>query len=319
MLTSKEYSDYINGAIKSLNLPGGKPAGLYSPISYALATGGKRLRPMLTLMTCEAFGHPVEEALPMALGIEIFHNFTLLHDDVMDNSDIRRGRASVMAKYGVNTAILSGDTMLSLATGLMLKAPAATMPVVMECFNSTAIEVYEGQQLDIDFENRNDVSLSEYLEMIRLKTSVLLGCAAKIGAIIAGASVNDADLLYRYAECLGLAFQIQDDMLDVYGNPEFGKPIGGDILNDKKTFLMLSAMSSPKAAEMRAAMAQSDKSAKIKAVTEVYDALNMRQLCSEAVERYSLEAISAIEKANIPEENKVCFRKLAYSLSERQV
>lgn len=319
MLTSKEYSDLINRAINSLNLPDGKLAGLYSPISYALASGGKRLRPMLTLMACEAFGHPVEEALPIAVGIEMFHNFTLLHDDVMDNSATRRGRPSVMAKYGVNTAILSGDTMLSLATGLMLKAPASAVPAVMECFNSTAIEVYEGQQLDIDFENRKDVSLSEYLEMIRLKTSVLLGCAAKIGAIVASASEDDADMLYRYAECLGLAFQIQDDMLDVYGNPDFGKPIGGDILNDKKTFLMLSAMDSPKATELRNAMALSDGSSKIKAVTEVYDSLNMRLLCSEAVERYSREAISAIENVNISEESKECFRKLAYSLSERKV
>lgn len=317
MLTSKEYSVLLNEALESLSLPGGKLAGLYSPISYALASGGKRLRPMLTLMACEAFGQSARKALPQAMGIEMFHNFTLLHDDVMDNSPMRRGRPSVMAKYGVNTAILSGDTMLSLATGLMLKADADLLPAVMECFNATAIEVYEGQQLDIDFENRNDVTIPEYMEMIRLKTSVLLGCAAKLGAIVAKARPEDADSLYRYAEALGLAFQIQDDMLDVYGDPGFGKPIGGDILNDKKTFLLLTAMDSPYAEELRRALSlRGDE--KVKSVTAVYNALEMRKICAEAVDRYSTEAIAALENIRMTPESKDAFRRLAHSLSERQ-
>lgn len=220
MQTQQQYTSQIEKAVASFtaSLPGDRLAGLYDPIRYGMEAGGKRIRPLLTLMACEAFGADPMQAMPCAVGIEMFHNFTLLHDDVMDNSPVRRGRPSVMAKYGVNTAILSGDTMLSLATRLMMQAPDASLVAVLNCFNDTAIEVYEGQQLDIDFEHTMDVTLSQYLEMIRLKTSVLLGCAAKLGALVAGVSGGQADLIYQYAENLGLAFQIKDDLLDVYGD-----------------------------------------------------------------------------------------------------
>lgn len=215
---------------------------LYQPISYLMSLGGKRLRPALALLACQAFGGNEEDALSAALGIEVFHNFTLMHDDIMDNAPLRRGKETVHEKWNVNTAILSGDAMLVQSYQLMAKSPPALLPLVLERFSATALEVCEGQQLDMEFEERMDVTIDEYLEMIRLKTSVLLAASLEIGALIGGASSEDASLVYKFGESLGIAFQLRDDYLDAFGEEDkVGKQIGGDILADKKTFLLINA------------------------------------------------------------------------------
>ena len=242
MYTTEYLLNYINKAINEISYPN-KPEGLYAPIKYTLDGGGKRIRPVLTLAVCDALGVDIAQAINQALGIEIYHNFTLLHDDVMDKADMRRGRPTVHIKWNEETAILSGDAMLTMASQYACINAGDKIAQVMELFNRTAMEVYEGQQYDMDFESRNDVTVEEYLNMIRLKTSVLLGCACEMGALMAGASDEVKDAFYKYGVKLGLAFQLQDDYLDTYGDPAvFGKKIGGDILNDKKTWLLISAM-----------------------------------------------------------------------------
>ena len=241
MLTFNQYLERVNAAIENLPYPA-QPAHLYEPISYTMALGGKRIRPVLVLMACEAVGGDIEKAIMPAVGLEMYHNFTLLHDDVMDKADIRRGKPTVHVKWDDKTAILSGAAMLTMATQLIARDDAAVMPQVMELFNRTAMEIYEGQQYDMDFESRGDVTVEEYIAMIRLKTSVLLGCACKMGALIGGADEATAQRFYEIGENLGLAFQLQDDMLDVWGDEAtFGKAIGGDIMNNKKTFLLINA------------------------------------------------------------------------------
>lgn len=301
MQTISAYSAIINEAISALTFPAGSLEGLYSPITYALECGGKRLRPVLCLMACEAFSGSCERAVDVALGVEMFHNFTLLHDDVMDNSLMRRGRPSVMAEYGVNSAILSGDTMLTLATQLTMKVDDKHLRRVMDAFNRTAIEVYEGQQLDVDFEQRDDVTIPEYLEMIRLKTSVLLGYSALAGAIVGGATTADADALYKFAEELGIAFQIKDDLLDVYGSADFGKPIGGDILNNKKTYLLLSALHSDFRQQTLEALQLTEAQQKIAAVTAIYDKAGIRETAQRAIEQHSQLAIRALDSISFSE------------------
>ena len=235
----QEYLDTVNQAIAAIPYPAA-PSQLYEPIAYHMALGGKRIRPVLLLMACDAMGGDPDAALDAAVGLEMFHNFTLLHDDVMDNADVRRGKPTVHRRWDDNTAILSGDTMLTIATQYI--ARTMSWPV-MDLFNQTAIEIYEGQQWDMDYENRNDVTADEYINMIRLKTSVLLGCALKMGALIADADDHEADVLYQAGVNVGLAFQLRDDVLDVWGDPAtFGKEIGGDIMNNKKTYLLISAM-----------------------------------------------------------------------------
>ena len=234
--------DTINKALAAVDYPT-QPVGLYEPISYVLDMGGKRLRPTLLLMAYSLYKNDFETAMPAAIGIETYHNHTLLHDDLMDNADMRRGRATVHKKWNDNTAILSGDTMLIMAFRHFMNCQNERTPEVLELFARTAQEICEGQQYDVNFETRTDVTEAEYIEMIRLKTSVLLACAAKAGALLAGAPNEDAEMLYRFAEKVGLAFQLQDDYLDVYGDPAvFGKKIGGDILCGKKTFLLINAL-----------------------------------------------------------------------------
>ena len=236
------YLRLVEGAIENINYPK-QPAKLYEPIKYTMALGGKRVRPVLTLMTCEAMGGDLNKAINVALGIELFHNFTLLHDDVMDRADIRRGKPTVHTKWNENVAILSGDTMLSMAAQEMTKVDDDIVKPIQELFNATAISVYEGQQYDMDYETRNNVTVDEYINMIRLKTSVLTGCSCKAGAIVARTASENADMIYNMAVNLGLAFQLQDDYLDVWGDPAtFGKEIGGDIVNNKKTFLLINAI-----------------------------------------------------------------------------
>ena len=241
MLTAKEILEKINSYIENLPYTR-KPQSLYEPVKYVLSMGGKRIRPSLMLMAYNMFKDDPESILPTACAIETYHNYTLLHDDLMDNAEMRRGMPTVHVKWDANTAILSGDSMLVLAFQRMMQCSENKLKPVLELFTETSLEIGEGQQYDMDFETRTDVTEDEYIEMIRLKTSVLLACALKIGAILADAPDADADNLYKFGEQMGLAFQLQDDYLDVYGDPAvFGKAIGGDILCNKKTYMLNNA------------------------------------------------------------------------------
>lgn len=247
MRTFSDYTQIIEKALNEIDLPK-HPAELYEPVKYILELGGKRIRPVLTLMSADLFSPAPDNATHTkhaALAVEIFHNFTLLHDDIMDKADIRRGKQTVHKVWGENTAILSGDTAMILAYNQLSRLPRDLFIPVFEVFNKTALEVCEGQQLDMNFETRNDVKLHEYLEMIRLKTSVLIAASMKIGAICAGADILEQEAMYEIGQNLGLAFQLQDDYLDTYADEKkFGKSIGGDILNNKKTYLLISALNS---------------------------------------------------------------------------
>lgn len=321
MKSYSEYSSEVALWLKELKLPEDEYPTLYSPISYALDCGGKRLRPVLMLMVCNALGGDINEARRAAIGVEMFHNFTLLHDDVMDNSDMRRSRPTVHKKWGVNEAILSGDAMLTLATELVASVPDDKLRRVLAAFNEGAMRVYEGQALDMAFETRSDVTTEEYIKMVGLKTGALLATAAKIGAIIAGADDKVADAFYDYGYKLGLAFQIYDDYLDVYGDAiMFGKPIGGDILNNKKTYLLIEGLSrGDKDSEaLRAAMEMEPSELKIKTVTKIYDALNLGELCRKATASYTGQALKALKKVNLTDEWRDMFKHLADKLTDRK-
>lgn len=316
-----EYAADVESAISCLEFPDKKLSTLYRPIEYALSAGGKRIRPVITLMAADAFGGKAAEAMRSALGIETFHNFTLLHDDVMDKSDLRRGRPTVHKKYDENTAILSGDTMLTIATQWATDVEGDILRDVLDTFNEMAIDVYVGQRLDMDFETRDNISLSEYLEMIEGKTGSLLGAAAKIGAMIGGASEEDARLLYEFGVMTGLAFQIQDDWLDTFGDSTtFGKPIGGDILNGKKTYLYVAALEEggQTAEALRVAFNMPSGDMKIKAVTRLYEKIGVGEKCKKAVGFYSSKAFKAVNATSLGEEQKDAFRKLAEKLIGRK-
>lgn len=317
MLRISEYSAMAEAAIRELSLPSDN---LYGPISYGMQAGGKRLRPTILLMAADAFGNCPEKAINPAVGIEMFHNFTLLHDDVMDKSDLRRGRPSVHAKWDENTAILSGDTMLTLATKLITEVDATILRPVIDTFNNQALRVYEGQRLDMDFEKMDIVDLDQYIEMIKDKTGALLGGAAKIGALIGGASPEDADKMYDFGLMLGVAFQIEDDFLDTFGNADtFGKPIGGDINNNKKTFLMVKALASggPNADALKAALKMPAGPTKVKAVTRIYESLGMPAVSKAEVASYSSKALAAIKKTSLSDDCRETFRKLIDKLISR--
>ena len=321
MKTTAEYSADIETAIRSLDLPDGKLSSLYAPVAYGLSAGGKRIRPVLVLMGADAFGNNCTEALLPAVGIETFHNFTLLHDDVMDKSDMRRGRPTVHKKYDENTAILSGDTMLTLATKYVADVEDGKLRKVIDTFNEMALRVYEGQRLDMDFESSDNISIPEYLEMIEGKTGALLGASAKIGAIIGNASDKDAALMYEYGVMTGLAFQIQDAWLDTFGDATtFGKPIGGDILNAKKTYLYVAALAEggQTAEALRTAFNIPAGEMRIKTVTRLYEKLGMKEKCSKAVGHYSAQALKALNSTTLGEEEKEAFRKLAEKLIGRK-
>ena len=315
----QKYLDTVNQAIAAIPYPE-QPSQLYEPIAYHMALGGKRVRPVLTLMACDAMGGDPEVAIDAAVGLEMFHNFTLLHDDVMDNADVRRGKPTVHRRWDANTAILSGDTMLTIAT--QYAARTANWQVV-ELFNKTAIEIYEGQQWDMDFEDRNDVTVDEYINMIRLKTSVLLGCALKTGALLADADGEQADLLYEAGVNMGLAFQLRDDVLDVWGDPKtFGKEIGGDIMNNKKTFLLINAMLLAKgddADELRHWLNDpcAAREEKVATVTALYERLGVRQLAEDAISHYNDRAIVAFNQVKMSDEDKQTFIQLANQLAGR--
>ena len=313
------YLDTVNQAIAAIPYPA-EPDQLYAPIAYHMALGGKRIRPVLVLMACDALGGDAAGALDAALGIEMFHNFTLLHDDVMDNADVRRGKPTVHRRWSSNTAILSGDTMLTLATQFIARTSNSAE---MDLFNKTAIEIYEGQQWDMDFEERNDVTVEEYINMIRLKTSVLLGCALKTGALLAEGAEVDCEAIYEAGVNMGLAFQLQDDLLDVWGDPEtFGKEIGGDIMNNKKTFLLINAMQLAKGDdndELRHWLHDpyASREEKVTAVTALYERLGVRQLAQEAIAEYNARAINSFNRVKISDEDKQAFIDLANSLAGR--
>ncbi len=316
-----EYSSEVACWLKDLKLPEEDYPTLYSPISYALDCGGKRLRPVLAAMACNAMGGDSEAVKNAAIGLEMFHNFTLLHDDVMDNSDMRRNRPTVHTKWGVNSAILSGDAMLTLATELVANVEDSKLRSVLTAFNEGALRVYEGQALDMAFETRNDVSTEEYIKMIGLKTGALLGTAAKIGALVGGADTKTADSFYEYGYKLGLAFQIYDDYLDVYGDTTmFGKPIGGDILNNKKTYLLVEGLSKgdKDSQALRSAMEMEASPLKVKTVTHIYDSMNLGEACRKATASYTGQALKALKKADIPQEWRDAFKHLAEKLTDRK-
>lgn len=318
MKTQSAYLDQINEGIIALPLAK-EPRGLYAPIKYALMQGGKRLRPMLTLAAADALGADPAKFLNQALAIEVFHNFTLLHDDVMDKAEVRRGQPTVHCRWNENTAILSGDAMLSFASLLLTDGlDPDKLPAALELFNRTAIEVYEGQQLDMDFEERRRVTVGDYMEMIRLKTSVLLGCAIEMGAIVAGADLQTRNALYRYGILLGLAFQLRDDLLDSLGDPAlFGKAIGGDILSDKKTWLLINALlEAPQDVEPLLGPA-TDKTEKIERVTAIYRRLNLDSQCQTLIDEHIDQAIAALDEANLPPEARQFFTDLALSTKTR--
>jgi len=313
----------IDKAVTELKYPP-YPAELYEPIYYILSMGGKRMRPALLLMACDLFGGDVEKALPPALAIEVFHNFTLMHDDIMDNAPLRRGKTTVHERWNQNAAILSGDVMLIEGYKLMMQVEDRLLRVILDIFNTTAVGVCEGQQLDMDFETRNDVKIDEYIYMIRLKTAVVLGGALKIGSILGGADLKDAELIAEFGENLGLAFQLQDDILDVYGLPEkFGKQVGGDIISNKKTYLLIKSLelaTEAQKAELHKWIEAGDfdNQQKIGAVTNIYNAIQVKQHAEETMQKYADQAFEALEKINLPEENKQYLRDFADSLMVRE-
>lgn len=277
-----------------------EPYGLYAPIAYTMEAGGKRVRPQLAVIACELFGGNPEEVASAAMALEVFHNFTLLHDDVMDQAEVRRGRPTVHVKWNQNTAILSGDQMLIEAYKLLASVNADKLPKVLHLFNKMATEICEGQQYDVDFETQEQVTLEEYLKMIRLKTAVLLATALQIGAYVAGANEEQQEALYQFGINIGLAFQIQDDILDVWGAPAtFGKAVGGDICCNKKTFVLLSALMMADDEQRKAlndwfAQLLEENTEKITSVKNIYNALGVRASCERVVEEYTNSALAIL-------------------------
>ena len=323
MYSSSELLKMVNNTIDSLPYDR-KPAALYAPIRYVLSLGGKRLRPVLMLMAYNMYKDDVQNILMPAIAIETYHNFTLLHDDLMDRAEVRRGKPCVHKKWNDNAAILSGDNMLVLAFHRMIQCNEKYMPTVLRLFTETALEIDEGQQYDIDFEDRSDVTEAEYIEMVRLKTSVLLACALKIGAVLGGASEQDADALYEFGEKLGLAFQLQDDYLDVYGDfKTFGKQIGGDIMCNKKTYMLINAQLSAnkeQAQELNMWLNKENpvREEKVAAVTRLYDEIGVPQLVRDKINQYYQEAAQAIARVSLPQERTAILWDYAQSMLNRK-
>lgn len=323
MFTASELLDMVRAHIAELQFTR-TPKGLYDPVTYVLSLGGKRIRPVLMLMAYNLFREDVKSILQPATGIEVYHNYTLLHDDLMDRADKRRGKPTVHKVWNDNVAILSGDAMLVLAYQFMAQCPSEKLKEVLDLFSLTALEICEGQQMDMEFEQRNDVSEAEYIEMIRLKTSVLLAASLKIGAVLGGASKGDADYLYDFGVNLGLAFQLKDDLLDVYGDSaRFGKNIGGDILCNKKTYLVIKAFEH--ADKEQASQLDDwfnrktfDPQQKIEAVTRLYNQIGVRELCEAKIVEYSRRASESLRLLDVPAENKRELEKLMEKLMYRE-
>ncbi len=323
MFTSKQILEKVNQALASL--PYDRcPSGLYDPVRYVLSLGGKRIRPVLMLMGYNLWHDDIDNILMPALGLETYHNYTLLHDDLMDRADVRRGHPTVHRKWNENQAILSGDSMLVLAYQRMAMCNDRLLPQVMKLFTETALEIGEGQQYDIEFETRNDVREDEYIEMIRLKTSVLLACALKMGAMLAEAPAKDSDILYRFGEQIGLAFQLQDDYLDVYGDfKTFGKRIGGDILCNKKTYMLINAYlhaNQAQRAELDRWLSATryDEEEKIQAVTRLYNEIGIPQMARQKIEYYYTLAAESLSRVHLPEERKAPLWQYAQEMLNRQ-
>lgn len=325
MYSVEELQKIINAEIenRSDELKTLNPVDLYRPIEYSLKIGGKRLRPVLLLLSYNLFSNDVKDALPAAVAIEVFHNFTLLHDDIMDNAEVRRNQPTVHKTFNENSAILSGDAMAFLAYKFLLEKKSENLVEVIELFSKTAIEVCEGQQFDMDFENRLDVSEQEYLNMIRLKTAVLLACSLKTGALLANTKLEIANRLYEYGLNLGLAFQLQDDLLDSFGDQKtFGKKIGGDILANKKTYLQIKAMKNASDAFRNELVFWINKNnfvaeEKIKAVKEIYKKLNIENLTQQKIELYFQKASAILESIPLAQNKKIELIELSKQMLKR--
>jgi len=314
------FVDYLNAYIKPK-----QPTSLYEPINYILQLGGKRLRPILTLMTTEIFGSDYKTALDAALSIEVFHNFSLVHDDIMDDAPLRRGQETVHEKWDINTGILSGDAMLIMAYQLFENYEPKTFRDLAKLFSKTAIEVCEGQQYDVDFETREDVTIPEYLKMIEYKTAVLVGAAMKMGAIVANAHENCQNAIYDFGKNLGIAFQLQDDYLDAFGDPKtFGKQVGGDIIENKKTYLYLKALAFSNQEdrlqlEHLYGVNPSDPSEKIDTVTQLFVSSGAADATKKEIEHYTNNAFSLLDRIKISEDHKNTLRAFGNDLMKRNV
>jgi geranylgeranyl diphosphate synthase, type II len=322
MHSISQLQDLICQAIADSKYPA-SPKELYEPISYLMGLGGKRMRPVSLLMACNLFTDDITKAIKPAMAMEVFHNFTLMHDDIMDNAPLRRGKPTVHRKWNSNVAILSGDVMLVEAYKLIMEVDRSILPEILQIFNETAVGVCEGQQIDMNFEDLQEVHESDYLNMIRLKTAVLLAASLKIGALIGGASDEDAGLLYNFGINLGLAFQLHDDILDVYGAPEkFGKQVGGDIISNKKTFMLIKA-SELASVETKTTLLDwlntTDKpQEKVAAITAIYDDLNIRVLAESKMAGYAENALRCLERVNADSMKKEILSSFAASLSVRE-
>jgi geranylgeranyl diphosphate synthase type II len=320
MHTVYELQQLIEKAIPNIEYPS-HPKNLYEPLTYIMNLGGKRLRPALVLITTDMFNGNIMQAMPAALAIETFHNFTLIHDDIMDNAPLRRGKLTVHEKWGTNNAILSGDVMMVEANKQLAQVDSSILKDVLNTFNATAQGVCEGQQLDMEFETRDNVSIPEYIDMIRLKTAVLVGGAMKLGAIIARATPEHSESIYNFGENLGIAFQLQDDILDVYGDPEkFGKQIGGDIKSNKKTFMLLS-LKQRLSSEDRLVLEDqfaNETASKVQNVTNLYNQYQIKELATAEMQRYLRKAFDALEQIDIPDAQKSQLTQLANELMNRE-
>ena len=319
-----KYSDALIQHLEE-NVAVKEPNSLYEPIEYILNLGGKRLRPVLTLMAADFFGANFKDALNASLAVEMFHNFSLVHDDIMDNAPLRRGHVTVHEKWDINTGILSGDAMLILAYQLFESYEPLVFRQLAKLFSKTALEVCEGQQYDVDFETRTDVTIPEYIKMIEYKTAVLIGASLQMGAIIAEASDSCKEKIYNFGKYLGIAFQLQDDYLDAFGDPEtFGKQVGGDIMANKKTFLYLTALqkSTPDQAEMLTALfgtLPEDSSKKVVTAKELFVATGAAKATEDEIETYTHKAVSQLEEIKISEENRALLQRFADGLMKRKV
>ena len=323
MMTADEILNEVNAFIDNMAYDR-KPASLYEPVKYVLSIGGKRIRPVLMLLAYNLFKDDPKSILMQACALETYHNYTLLHDDLMDNADLRRGCPTVHRKWDANTAILSGDSMLVLAFERMAQCPPEKLADVMRLFTVTALEIGEGQQYDMEFEQRDDVTEAEYIEMIRLKTSVLLACALKMGAMLAGASESDADNLYKFGEQIGLAFQLQDDYLDVYGDPAvFGKATGGDITSNKKTYMLINAFNRSEGETRRElerwiSAKDFDREEKFRAVTAIYNKLGIDRLAEEKIRQYFDESRGYLDRISVSPERKQVLREYTERMMNRK-
>lgn len=319
-----QYQEFISNYLQSQSQTK-EPKNLYEPIHYIMQLGGKRMRPVLTLMSTEVFDGDYKKALPAALAVEVFHNFSLIHDDIMDDAPLRRGKITVHEKWNINTGILSGDAMLILAYQYFEQYEPVIFRSLVQLFSKTALEVCEGQQWDVDFESRDDVTIPEYIKMIECKTAVLVAAAMKMGAIIAETSEENANLIYDFGHNLGLAFQLQDDYLDAFGNPEtFGKQVGGDIIENKKTYLYLKAIEFS-SAEEKAQLLQlfaahpDDNNDKINSVKDIFNATGASEATQKAIQDFTFKAFETLEKLDVSKDKKVTLKRFGENLMKRNV